>query len=282
MKIDRPIFIIGTQRSGTTILYRLFTKHKDTAYFEHYCDKLYTHSLLFPLIPYLFRYQKLRYKITRPIPKEGDVWDRFFDPLECLNENHVEEKIKKYYYSAIKSELKAFKATRFVNKEPMNCYRIRWINSMFPDAFYIIIWRDPKAVIYSMYKLLEKARALFNRRGKKYVHGYGPNTLMEKFGKDVSILETYINYYNFLKDQIIKDLPVIKNKLIEINYEDFVETPREIITNLYDFTELKWYPKLNEQIPEVLERNNNNKWKSLPQKEKQILQNAFMNTSVKV
>lgn len=95
MKIDRPIFIISTQRSGTIILYRLFTKHKDTAYFEHYYDKLYTHSLLFPLIPYLFRYRKWRYKITRPKAKEGEVWDMFFNPFKCLNEYMLKKKLKK-------------------------------------------------------------------------------------------------------------------------------------------------------------------------------------------
>lgn len=37
-------------RSGTTILYELFVKHKDTAYFEHYSNKFYKSPKKFPSI----------------------------------------------------------------------------------------------------------------------------------------------------------------------------------------------------------------------------------------
>ena len=77
MKFDKPIFIIGTSRSGTNILYKLFTTHRDTAYFENYSSRFYKKPFMFRFIPMLMKYQKLKYKIDRPKTSEGWVWDRF-------------------------------------------------------------------------------------------------------------------------------------------------------------------------------------------------------------
>ena len=73
---------------------------------------------MFKLIPTLNAYRKLRFGISRPKQSEGTVWNRFYHHLEHLDETHVNDEIKKYYHSVIKAELKAFKANRFVNKNP--------------------------------------------------------------------------------------------------------------------------------------------------------------------
>ena len=39
-KIDRPIFIIGVGRSGTTILYNLLSIHPELCWFSRYSDML--------------------------------------------------------------------------------------------------------------------------------------------------------------------------------------------------------------------------------------------------
>ena len=49
--IAKPIFVLGVARSGTTVLYRTFVKHKDTAYFEHYSNKFSEHESFFRYIP---------------------------------------------------------------------------------------------------------------------------------------------------------------------------------------------------------------------------------------
>ncbi|NIU02559.1 MAG: hypothetical protein GWN01_17160, partial [Nitrosopumilaceae archaeon] len=86
LEIVKPIFIIGAARSGTTILSNLFTRHKDTGYFEHYLGSYFNSRWKFRFIPLLHKYRKLRYGIERPIPANGGF---FYRPLEYVDETKV-------------------------------------------------------------------------------------------------------------------------------------------------------------------------------------------------
>ncbi len=267
MKFKEPIFILNPSRSGTTILFRLFAHHKDTAFFERYSAKLYKHPSLFRFIPLLMKYQKIRYKTVRPIASEGaDVWNRFYSPIERLDESHVTEEVKNYYYNAIKYQLKAFNATRFVNKNPRSCLRVRWINHMFPNAVYVVVKRDKKAIISSMYKKLQRKEKIWRERNSDTSKPFlGSYAITRKIlGDNISDLEACIGYYELYQKTLEKDLPVISNKVITVYYEDYVKDPRSIIKKLYDHTHLDWYDELEEFIPKQLELHNNEKWKTLP------------------
>lgn len=269
MEIDRPIFVIGVQRSGTTILDNLFTRHKDTAFFEGFCNRYYMSPWKFRLIPLQVR----RYK-SRPKSTEGRVWRRYFKEIDYVDESQVTDEMKNYYYSAIRAELKAFHAKRFVNKNPTHCLRLRWINAMFPDAYYILIWRDPRAVVYSIYQKM--LRYWDMQTQTEYEHGYkGYVTIKEVFGKDVSKLESCINFYNYNKEMLLKDVPIVRDRTTEVQYEYFVQHPREELKRLYGFTGLDWYDELEKDVPSSLELENNSKWRSLPPEKKQMLERAF-------
>jgi hypothetical protein len=283
MEILKPIFITGVPRSGTTVLYNLLTEHKDTAYFENYSSRYFEKPYMFRFIPLLIKYQKFRYGVSRPKRSEGWVWDRFHKPLDYLDENDFSEGEKKYYYNAIKIQLKAFNAKRFVSKNPRNCLRIRWINAIFPDAYHIVIMRDPKPVINSMYQAFLKQKkkwgnTLFQKPTKithNYYRGYG--YIKEMLGVDTSEFNTCINYYNYMNNTLKKDLSIIRNKTIEIYYNDFIKEPRKTLKKLFNFTELDWYTELEKKIPEKLDLQNNEKWKLLPDEEREILLKEFPN-----
>ena len=283
MKFKEPIFIIGTSRSGTNILYKLFTCHKDTAYFENHSSRLWKHPGLFRFIPLLRKYQKFRYKIDRPKRSEGWVWDRFYTPLEYLKESHATEEIKNYYYNAIKYQLKAFNAARFVASNPRNCMRVRWINHMFPNAFYIIITRDKKSVISSMYQVIMRKR---KKWGDKFLdspstlRGYGH--IKKILGKNSSDMQTCMDFYKLYRDTLNKDLPLISDRTITIHYEDFVKDSRNTIKKLYEFTHLKWYDELEKLIPEHVDLDRNERWKLLPDNEKKVLLEYCENKNVEM
>jgi hypothetical protein len=267
--ITKPVFIIGIQRSGTTILDNLFTRHKDTAFFEGFCNRYYMTPWKFRLIPLQVR----RYK-SRPPSTEGRVWRRYFKEIDYVDESHATEEIKNYYYSAIRAELKAFNAKRFVNKNPTHCLRLRWLDAMFPDAQYILIWRDPRAVVHSIYK---KMQSYWDMQAKtEYEHGYkGYVTIKEVFGKDVTRLESCINFYAYNKKMLLQDLHVVSDRLAQVQYEQFIERPREELKRLYEFADLKWYEELEREVPETLQLENNEKWRSLPESERILIENAF-------
>jgi len=274
-KIVKPVFIVGTARSGTQEIYKLFSKHRDLCYFEHYVSKFWMKPFMFKLLPIFLKYQRSRYGIRRPRATQGIVWDRFDSPINYVDEKNATKEVTNYYYSAIEAELKAFKAKRFVGKHTRLCTSIKWVNAMFPDAFYVVVWRDPKDTVNLIHRQLEKWRDLPPQHA--YTHNYkGHHSILEKFGENTTHrMEAYIKFFNYQKDCMQNDLHVIKNKMIEIKFEDFQDSPKKTIKELYEFTELDWYKKLERIIPEKIEVKTNNTWKDLLPEEKTILEKVF-------
>lgn len=271
MAIKKPIFILGAARSGTTILYRTFVKHKDTAYFEHYSNKFYEHQSFFRYIPIMSHYRKLRYGDERPKPTEGQVWNKFAENLDHLTEKDVTKEIKNYYESAIKYQLKAFDAKRFVNKNPKHCLRLRWLNEMFPDAQYILIKRDTKAVVASFLQKIYNYKRVFPGKYSPY------DTILEKFNHGKLDINASINFHKYVLKHLYEDLLVVKERTIEVDYQDLVNDTHAQIKKMYKFCDLKWYNELDEIIPKELERGNDEKWKTLSQQEQDLLVKAFPN-----
>ena len=50
MRIDRPIFIVGPHRSGTTLLYRLMAQHPEVGFFNMLNKRLPNHPRLASLL----------------------------------------------------------------------------------------------------------------------------------------------------------------------------------------------------------------------------------------
>ena len=272
MEIIKPIFIIGNNRSGTNILYKLFTEHKDTAYFENYSSRYYKRPNMFKFIPLLKKFQKFRYGIERPKRSEGWVWDRYYTLIQYLEEKHATEEIQNYYFNAIKYQLKAFNANRFVSSNPRSSMRIKWLNKMFPDAYYIIITRDKKSVISSMYQVITKKRKKWGDKFLEYpstLRGYG--YVKKQLNENCSDMQTCIDFYELYQKSLNQDLPLISEKTIHVKYEDFIKDSRNTIKKLYQFTKLNWYDGLEKLIPEQLDLSRNDRWKLLPEVEKNFL-----------
>ena len=257
MEISKPIFILGTRSSGKSTLSRLFTRHKDTAYFEHYIGNYINSRWKFRFLPILHKYRKVRHGIDRPNPVNVDFGIGF----RYVDETDVTDKNRDYCYTSIKAALKLFNAKRFVNDSATHCLRIRWLNELFPDAYYIVIWRDPKAVVGSAKRKISE--------NKKW------SLLKEKFGKNLSYIETCIVDYQFFKNQLLHDLPLIKERTIEVHYENLIKNTRQELKRLYNFTELDWYDDIKKDIPSHLDRKNNEEWKNLSSNEQELLAKVF-------
>ena len=269
MHIEKPIFIMASPRSGTTILYNLFTRHRDTAFPEHFADKYYLQPWKFKILPLMVKQQMRRYKI-RPLPHEGLFLSKFFQFGKPLTENNVSKEIRSYIYSLIKAELKAFNAKRFVCKQVDFSMRIRFLNALFPDAYYIVIWREPRAVIGSLFTQMSGEWKAKNHEQRGWLQ------ITDDFDKNEPLIESCIKFYERYSNSLKNEIEVIKDHVIEIDYENFVCSPKNELKRLYDYTELYWYDALDKEIPDQLDLNANKKWLNLPAEVKTVLEKKFL------
>jgi hypothetical protein len=118
--LDRPIFIIGCPRSGTSIFRKMFSLHADIA-------DMSDAGLIFQVNIYD--------KYAEVVKTEKDVNTR--DMCRILTLCRM--------YQFVKGK------SRFCNKNVQNSFRILWLKKMFPSAKFIFVVRDGRAVVHSMW-----------------------------------------------------------------------------------------------------------------------------------
>lgn len=169
LEIDRPIYVTGLARSGSTILLELLARHPDAAT-HRYRD--------FPpvLTPWLWswfldraarkdhvateRAHRDRIKVTPESPEafEEVVWTTFFpdshDPAkDAVLDAHVRNAaFDAFYRDHIRKLMLLRGGSRYVAKGNYNVTRLGYLRELFPGARFILPVRDPVWHIASLMK----------------------------------------------------------------------------------------------------------------------------------
>lgn len=120
IRYERPVFVIGVPRSGTTMLFHILRESSQLG----------------------------------ALPHEGhNVWRMFHHPRSVGWRSDLVKKgearfgerrfVNAYFYSY-------FSTKRFVEKTPENCLRIPYLLDLFPDAYFVVVKRNPCDVINSL------------------------------------------------------------------------------------------------------------------------------------
>lgn len=245
-----PIFILGFYRSGTSYLHEFFTQDDRLGYHTNF-------QMVFPeimlssewwLSPVLERISRLfhlhdpvhRIPLSFRFPGEEDgtmctavnprgaQWGFFFPKkmkdyfrkyvlFEDLPIAEKEAWTGDFLYLLKKISL-ANKGKRLVLKSPPNTARIGLLLSLFPDARFIFIHRNPFDVYASNQRFWKVTRRIYALGGSG-----GVDT-------NADILDTYAGtMQRYLQE---KDL-VPPGHLMEMAYEDFVQNPLSCIRDAY-------------------------------------------------
>ena len=167
--IDRPIYVAGLARSGSTILLELLAQHPDAA----------THCYRdFPLvlIPWAWnwfldragrkngiaaeRAHRDRIMITPDSPEafEEVLWAAFFPELHnpersaVLGPDHENARFEAFYRDHIRKLLLLRGGRRYIAKGNYNVTRIGYLRKLFPGARFVVPIRDPVWHIASLMK----------------------------------------------------------------------------------------------------------------------------------
>ncbi len=168
-RIDRPIFVAGLARSGSTILLETLASHPQLGS-HRYRD--------FPLlhIPIWWNWFLNRASHGKSAPVERShkdgiyvtadspeameeiLWMAFFpqahDPQvsNVLDGKNRNTRFDRFYGEHIRKLLIVRHASRYLSKGNYNVCRLRYLHSLFPDARFLIPVRDPVSHIGSLIK----------------------------------------------------------------------------------------------------------------------------------
>jgi hypothetical protein len=254
----KPILIFGAPGSGTTLLFQTLCSHRDLAYINLNMVRagLLRHGrLVGDRRKALFILRNLIHREpSSNLPLGDALWTKYFGDYNYMTENDYTEEMAAYFRKKVLQVQNLWGRSRFVDKTLLNCFRVRLLNSIFPDVKFIHIIRDGRAVAFSILNKIEIAgdpNALFHV-GFKVILG-------DKYQPDRSKLYNYGLAWAEIVRKGREASAFAKSRYYEVRYENLVTQPHKELRNIVDFCELEWYRKFEEKIPYT--QNMNEKWK---------------------
>jgi hypothetical protein len=260
----KPILIIGAPGSGTTLLYQTLCYHRDLAYITinmHRAGVLRHGRFLGDRKKALFILQNLVHRdYTSNLPLGDSLWKKYIGDYNYMTENDYSEEMADYYRKKVLQVQNLCGRPRFVDKTLLNCFRVRLLNSIFPDVKFIHIIRDGRAVAFSILNKIEIAgdpNPLFHVGFK--------DILGDKYQSQRSELYNYGLVWAEFVRKGREASAFAKGRYYEVCYENLITEPHKELRKIVDFCELNWYSEFEEKIP--LTQNMNAKWKEKASKE---------------
>lgn len=247
---ESPVIIIGAARSGTTLLGEILSSHPSFCYW---------------LEPkYIWRY--------------GNAGAT--DDVRTAEE--ASEDVRQYIRKRFRQYLTEQQGEVILEKTPSNCFRVPFIDKVFPEARYIHLVRDgrkvtlsamqkwtsppDKSAVFRRFKLQDMpvseipyyglsflrdivGRAIMPSRG--FV--WGPHFPgMKQYRKEHTLMQTCALQWAKSVQAAMEGLAdVDKHRIIHIRYEDLVSQPLYEIERIMAFLELSDSKSLNRAIQKI-------------------------------
>ena len=282
VKIDRPIMIVCTGRSGSTVFYRTIARHRDVGF-------LSTLNQEFPSQTWLAIFSRLyplkmlhSMRDVRWFPKPFSpykFWGRYLPGIarhdRPLFPEDVPEKSIEPLRRTITRVLRLQNKKRFVMKVT-GWSRMAYFNRIFPGMRFVYLKRDPRDVVSSWIQAgwLNVTSAVDSN---SWEWGKVPEDYI-KVWKEMgrSLLLSAAIKTQLDMDDIRRNMALFPGRCFELNYEDFVADPVSHLRETLDFCELQWYEDFEKVIKNTQIHNYAGKWKKvLTEEEGNLLAEFF-------
>lgn len=247
-----PIFALGAPRSGTTVFFEVFGRHQDLAWPSNYTERFpRQHGLNFirRLLDnrfYCFYGMKPQYGApwyNKYLFRPGEAYD-FWNTYSGLGKGFSRGYLlgQEALPEAVEGLNRATESIRKMQgRERFSCKltgpsRLAYLNSVFPNAYYVHIIRHGKAVTESL------MRVPFWKQGGGFDGPYWDGGFPEAYSKiwqeshaSPGILTAlqWRTIIEFTRQEAQRFVP--KDRYIEIRYEDFVADPVGVVSRTYEF-----------------------------------------------
>jgi hypothetical protein len=214
MRIDRPIYILGLPRAGTTISAQMLSEHPDVTT-HRYSDFVLPYTpwwwnRVFPKLPIqalrspVERVNRDRLQVTRDSSEgvEEMIWQRFFHHLHdssrsnVLDDSTLNSDFERFFKDHIRKLLLVRGRSRYVSKNNPCVMRMRYLHRIFPDARFLLYIRNPIDHAASVLKqdrlfadLAHDDQRMIRMNKMNGFHEFGPNYVPVNAGNDAIVQE---------------------------------------------------------------------------------------------
>ena len=277
LKVDRPIYVTGLARAGTTVILEMLSKHPDVA----------THRYLHMVMPYVPHWMQsfadmtpLMLSPTERLHKDGMMvnrnspeaveeifWQRYFENALDESKSSIMKKdtsnleFEEFYKKHIRKLMQDQLRTRYAAKNNYNVSRMEYIQKIFTNVKFLIIVRNPFDHIASLAKqdsilseverqdprLLDWTKIIGHREfgGAKVCINLDDANLVQEIRNHWTDKKTYVkgwakywaSIYAYVH-QTLKNNPNLSDATLVVRYETLCEEPDETIDKIIEHTEL--------------------------------------------
>lgn len=228
-----PIFVIGPPRSGTTLFYQLLVHRFHFAYiqnqmaFYRHAIPWFTKNKLNPNKPYVSDFESTLGKTSQDVGPNGGLffWDRFFPGQK--NDYYRDFQFSNADKIEIKGTinfLSEYLDAPFLSKNLLLSLALKPIQSVFPEAIFIRVNRDPRSIASSIRD--ERIKAYETDDKWRLMRPASYPELLSK-PPHIQIAQQVSEILEALNQDIDSDA-----KLIDVQYESFCARPNEILNSL--------------------------------------------------
>ena len=263
-QIQEPVFILGHWRSGTTLLHNLMT-HGNQFAFPNLFQVLFPHRMISrekiffshfndadPMKRAMDNVSVTMYSpgedefalssitqlsplISWSFPRRSKYYDRYI-----TFQSTTDDEVNKWKSALVQfyEKLSWRYGKPLILKSPIHTARINLLLSLFPDAKFIHIAREPFSVFQSMQKLYRSAVA--NSRLQDQDHEQDIEEIIRRY---VKINQAYIEERSLIPS----------DKLVEIKFEDLVSNKLAVIALIYEALNLSGFNEIESSLKEYIE-----------------------------
>ncbi len=279
MKIEKPIFVVGVGRSGSTIFHRMLSDHPNIALLSRLCniypDNIFLNRLLMKTIDYPIIGGYLLKKIKRG--EYYDFWEYHCKGFRAPDRDLLPDDVNKKTKNKIKnllSQTLTKKRNRLLVKFT-GWPRMGYLHEIFNDAKFIHILRDGRAVANSLINV-DFWRGWSGPENWRW--GDLTSTQMEEWKRyDGSFIALAGIQWKILMDAMENAKKYINSdNFLEVKYEDLSSNTLKVFKNVIQFSDLDWSRDFEKSINNYVLSNKNYKWKEeFTDKQQNIIENVL-------
>lgn len=220
-RLVAPIFLVGCPRSGTSITVRLLGTHPDVANWS----------------------------------EAGRLWDPvgYSDPEadHAWGAERATSREARRLHGWCEWYRQSHDKGRFMNKHPRNSVRIDYLDAIFPDALFVHVIRDGRAVVNSMLGQLRRKPRRAEVPMGRFCKPPGWRSLL----RDDLVEQTALQWRAIVRD-VLERRDRLGKRYLEVRYEDLCASTRGVLRELFGFAGLREVPSHLASLPERLENHN--------------------------